>query len=268
MIKKLALSLAAALALLSSASLAREATDVLLPAAFAGEWCRTDNELDSPYGPEWKRKHQARPCRYPDRLTITRTRFSGVMEGQATNCIVTGKDKEDWWTFTCDGKPNLRNVLRLSKGRLYTLGQMLAEYEGSAALAREAMPLPKARPVQDQNWNEDFRRCSISKDSGVIISVISYPVVEFAFADSQEKISSMKIDGTVLPLQPGEAYDYSIGSAKSVLPLLANGKRLQVFVEGQTAPAVDLDIGNGKKAVSFLNQCNKYWESWHRRHPA
>jgi hypothetical protein len=131
MIKKLALPLVGALALLSSASLACEATEVLLPAAFAGEWCRTDNELDSPYGPEWKRKERAHPCPYPDRLTITRTRFGGVMEGQATNCIVTGKGKEDRWTFTCDGKPNLRNVLRLSKGRLYTLGQMLVEYDGS-----------------------------------------------------------------------------------------------------------------------------------------
>jgi hypothetical protein len=134
-VRKLILGAAALALLLSSASLAREGTDVLLPAAFAGEWCRTNNELDSPYGPEWKRKQQGRPCRYADTLTITRTRFSGVMEGQATNCIVTGKGKDDWWTFTCDGKPNLRNVFRLSKGRLYTLGQMVAEYDGSAALA-------------------------------------------------------------------------------------------------------------------------------------
>src|SRR5262249_35109921 len=96
-----------------------------------------------------------------------------------------------------------------------------------------------------EDWREDWRRCAIHKnvpDGHVVISghdpVEFSVVIDDGFPDVG-KVSSVQIDETVLPVRPRFADDYSIGSAKSVLPALARGKRLQVYVEDQLEPAVD-----------------------------
>jgi len=111
------------------------------------------------------------------------------------------------------------------------------------------------------DWREDLRRCSIYKDfpDGYVVISVMYPVEVNIVGNEEVKVSSVWIDHTVLPARPGMAYDYSIGSAKEVLPALARGKRLKVFVHDKAEPVVDLNIGNGKKAVAFLRECDMYW---------
>jgi hypothetical protein len=141
---------------------------------------------------------------------------------------------------------------------------MIMNYLTTTALAAAlfasptlARPLPQPRPAAVEY---DARRCAVTLSAGdVHVRFSSLYAVEFDAMNAEFKpigdIARVQIDQTTFALHPGQAFEYSLGSAKEVLPVLARGQRLQVFADGKNEPVIDMPIRDGKKAVAFLRKC-------------
>jgi tetratricopeptide (TPR) repeat protein len=131
-----------------------------------------------------------------------------------------------------------------------------------SAKAQSLQPMDWQQPPQ-LNWEEDLRRCAISRhlSDDVYIRFFLEDQIEMQMMKGQDDVVSVRIDKITFPVHPS-SYGYNLGSPKTVLPALARGKRLQIFVKDKTEPIVDVRV-YGKKAVAFLRKCDMYWTNVH-----
>jgi hypothetical protein len=123
------------------------------------------------------------------------------------------------------------------------------------------------------SWEEDFRRCLVRK--GAVVISADEKMVQLIWIDgfNLDEIDaanvSIRIDhGPVLHPKPlrsdvGMLYDFELGSFDAIFPALSRGKQLQISIPDKPESSVNLDIGAGGKAVTFLKKCNRYWTNLH-----
>lgn len=139
----------------------------------------------------------------------------------------------------------------------------------------------KAAPATD--WEEDFRRCLIRKhfDRGNVTISISGSALEiYVLWDDEQRLEDLgeaniraEIDRERFELQVRKSdlgtnvATYELGPFATIAPLWSKGRELTLAFAGHPDRDLRLPIGNGKKAIGFLNKCEDYWKKWRARHP-
>jgi hypothetical protein len=166
--------------------------------------------------------------------------------------------------------------MRTTKGRLGCALVILASVCGGGILA------PLGAVAAPAAWQEDFRRCLIRKpfDGGTLTISASDGALEidvlwaddtgldaFKATGFRAQIDQKSIDIQTLKNDAGEVYAYALGPSATIGPLLSGGRSLALAFTDHPERDLRLEIGNGRKAVAFLEKCRNYWEKWRKQHP-
>jgi hypothetical protein len=126
-------------------------------------------------------------------------------------------------------------------------------------------------------WNEDLRRCLVSKDiqGGRVVLANDEGIIEIDVqrgTDSDSETYTISFDGqppidTTPPKNTTGVYQHRLGPLGTVAPVFSKARRMVISIAtaDKRAETITIEIGNGAKAMAFLKKCNDYWERQNRK---